>query len=475
MKLNIRQRIIAGFLILFICLGLQTLFSYSQLLLVEDKTYSVEFIDDVEALILNFRRQEKNYLLYGEKSSYELALGEIENTLSLLERHSELNFDKTMIDKISQLKQTILQYRNRITSMYAVSTEQGRNLDAEIIKLREIGQELVVLAQHIATLERENIRQINRQLRKQLLFSILMITFLFLCTLYFISKRIISPLKVIEQTTTQIAQGNFIKVDAGKVHDEISQVLKAFNRMVSELSYRQNQLVQAQKMSSIGTLSAGIAHQVNNPLNNISTSAQILRGELQDSLEPFPKKLLDNIETETARARDIVRGLLEFARHADLALRTVSLKGVVTNAVKLVSSQIPSGVQLNVAVPEEVFVHIDPQRMGEVLINLIINAIQAMENIHGEISIYVLDKPNAGTVTLVVADSGKGICEDDLAKVFDPFFTRKEVGEGTGLGLSVAYGIIEEFDGQIRVESRLGEGSQFYIDLPLIHGDASVA
>jgi len=229
-------------------------------------------------------------------------------------------------------------------------------------------------------------------------------------------------------------------------------------------------------MSSIGTLSAGIAHQVNNPLNNISTSAQILQGELSSSIDPFGKKLLDNIETETARARDIVRGLLEFARCADLSVRTVSLKNVVGNAVRLVSSQVPSGVTLEVDVPEDIYVHIDPQRMGEVLINLIINAIQAMKvNTSGFITITVLEEHAEESVTLVVTDSGRGISEADLPKVFDPFFTRKEVGEGTGLGLSVAYGIIEEFDGEIRVESTLGVGSRFYIDLPLVNSDESVA
>ncbi|OBQ52135.1 sensor histidine kinase [Halodesulfovibrio spirochaetisodalis] len=476
LRLNVRQRIIAGFLILSICLGGQTFFSYKQLLLVEDKTYSVEFIDDVESSILNFRRQEKNYLLYDEESSYVLALQEIENTLQLLNRHSEFNFDEIMTGKIVALHKTIIEYRDRIIAMHAAASTQGQRLNGEMGQLREIGQELVLQAQHIADFEREHILKINRQLRKQLLFSILTVSFLFLCTLYFISRRIINPLKVIEETTTQIAQGNFSPVDVGSIHDEITQVQKAFNSMVSELGHRQAQLVQAQKMSSIGTLSAGIAHQVNNPLNNISTSAQILQTELNDSLEPFPKKLLDNIETETARARDIVRGLLEFARCTDLSLRTVSLEKVVANAAQLVSSQIPSGVSMNVEIPEDIFVRIDPQRMGEVLINLIINAIQAMKaSTTGQITVSVAKEQAADFVTLIVSDTGKGISKEDLPKVFDPFFTRKEVGEGTGLGLSVAYGIIEEFDGEIRVESTLGVGSRFYIDLPLVRSDESVA
>jgi len=244
-------------------------------------------------------------------------------------------------------------------------------------------------------------------------------------------------------------------------------VQEAFNRMVQELEKRQDQLVQAQKLSSIGTLSAGIAHQVNNPLNNISTSAQILRDVLKDGTDPFGMKMLDNIENETARARDIVRGLLEFARHTELSVRIVPLRDVVNKAVQLVSSQVPPGVTVNVDVQGDIELELDPQRMGEVLLNLILNAIQAIETLPGEISLYMGKEPPERMVTLVVEDTGKGIAENDLPHIFDPFFTRKEVGKGTGLGLSVAYGIIEEFKGRIRAESEVGVGTRFLIDLPL--------
>ncbi len=466
-RLNLRQKIIFGFLMPSLCLGVMTYFSYTNLVLIERKTLSIEFIDDIENTILEFRRQEKNFLLYGEPSSYSLAIQEVDSTLELLERADTFTFDPRLEELILTLRGQISFYRGRMVSMYEVASSGGRNLDTEIDRLRDTGKELVDMAQKISNLERANILKINKHLRSQLLVGIVAVSILFVLIFYIVTTRILKPLKIIELTTMLIARGNFQPLEMRKANDEIRQVQEAFNRMVLELEKRQDQLVQAQKLSSIGTLSAGIAHQVNNPLNNISTSAQILRDVLKDGVDPFGMKMLDNIETETARARDIVRGLLEFARHTELSIRLVPLKGVVDNAVRLVSSQVPPGVTVSVDVPDDIRLELDPQRMGEVLLNLVINAIQAIEKLPGTISLYMDQEPPAGMVTLVVEDSGKGIQADDLPHIFDPFFTRKEVGKGTGLGLSVAYGIIEEFKGRIRAESEPGVGTRFLIDLPL--------
>ncbi|UZP67891.1 ATP-binding protein [Desulfovibrio mangrovi] len=466
-RLNIRQKIILGFLIPSICLGVLTVVSYSNLLLIEKKTYSVEFIDDMENFILEFRRQEKNFLLYGEKSSYDLAIREVDATLEMLQHLDAFSLDAHVEAMIGELRDRIEQYRARMVRMYEVASSGGKNLDTEIDKLRDIGKDLVDLAVEISKLERSNILKINKHLRSQLVFSIMGVSILFLIIFYIVSTRVLKPLKIIELTTMQIARGNFQPLEVRKANDEIRQVQEAFNRMVQELEKRQDQLVQAQKLSSIGTLSAGIAHQVNNPLNNISTSAQILRDVVKDSVDPFGMKMLGNIETETARARDIVRGLLEFARHTELSIKLVPLKGVVDKAVQLVSSQVPPGVTVTVNVPEDIRLELDPQRMGEVLLNLVLNAIQAIETLPGEISLYLGNDAPENMVTLIVEDTGKGINENDLPHIFDPFFTRKEVGKGTGLGLSVAYGIIEEFKGRIRAESQEGVGTRFMIDLPL--------
>ena len=152
-----------------------------------------------------------------------------------------------------------------------------------------------------------------------------------LALVFFVSKSILGPLRQVQEATRRIAQGTFVPLAVKNDGDEIQQVFVALNSMVEELKKRQTQLVQAQKLSSIGTLASGIAHQLNNPLNNISTSAQILEEETAGQNE-FADKMMHNITQETLRARDIVKGLLEFSRHKDFSPSPCNLKEVLSSA-----------------------------------------------------------------------------------------------------------------------------------------------
>jgi signal transduction histidine kinase len=152
---------------------------------------------------------------------------------------------------------------------------------------------------------------------------------------------------------------------------ENQQVLQALNRMTSELEKRQEQLLQARKLSSIGILTSGVAHQLNNPLNNISTSCQILLEEFGHGDPEFMHKMLTNIEQEVHRARDTVKGLLEFSRDKEFALVPHSLKEVVDRAVRLMSSQVPPGIDIVRDVQADMLLNLDAQRLQEVFLNLL--------------------------------------------------------------------------------------------------------
>jgi len=243
--------------------------------------------------------------------------------------------------------------------------------------------------------------------------------------------------------------------------------VEAFNKMISELEKRQDQLVQAQKLSSLGILTSGIAHQLNNPLNNISTSCQVLQEEIPDGNSEFIGKLLHNIDQEVDRARDIVKGLLEFSREREFQENWVNLENLVIRTTRLIASQLPAGVEIFTEIPEELDIIADGQKLQEVLLNLLLNAAQAMPNEAGRITITAAEDKKAKEVEILVKDTGCGIPEDNLPLIFDPFFSTKEVGYGTGLGLAVAHGIIEQHKGTLSVASRVGEGSVFTIRLPL--------
>jgi signal transduction histidine kinase len=283
----------------------------------------------------------------------------------------------------------------------------------------------------------------------------------------FVAQKIIRPLRVIERTTVRIGEGDFRPLPVLETHDETQRVVEAFNRMIAELERRQDQLLQAKKLSSLGTLTSGIAHQLNNPLNNISTSCQILTEELDQAEPEFLRKMLNNIDQEVHRARDTVRGLLEFSRIKEFCLAPTALSDVVDRSINLISSQIPPGTEIKRDIPPGLSLNIDGQRMQQVFLNLIENAIHAMEGIPGEIRILARLSHADGTILISVEDTGKGIPEGHLGRVFDPFFTTKEVGMGTGLGLSVVYGIVRKHGGSISVESREGEGTRFNISLPV--------
>jgi len=226
-------------------------------------------------------------------------------------------------------------------------------------------------------------------------------------------------------------------------------------------------LVREKKLSSIGVLTSGVAHQLNNPLNNISTSCQILMEEGAEADPAFAARLLRNIDGEVARARDIVKGLLEFSRAKDFERKPTVLADVVERSMRLVSSQVPAGVEITRDVPPQLVVPMDAQRMQEVFLNLFINALQAIKEPEGRIAVTAGVDPEHGQAVITVSDSGSGIAPEDQARIFDPFFTTKEVGKGTGLGLSIVFGIVEQHQGEIAVESAPGRGASFILRLPL--------
>ena len=277
--------------------------------------------------------------------------------------------------------------------------------------------------------------------------SIAIFILLTVAALALLYGTIIIPLKSIEKAAQAIAEGTFRKLPLPPKHDEIGSVLHTFNNMVAELEERQEQLFQAQKLSSIGTLASGTAHQINNPLNNIATSCQLALTEIDPKQSPFIVQMLKTIDQETQRAGQIVRGLLEFSRAHTFSMQEVQLKTVVNKVMQLVASEVPAGITVEKSIPEHFILNLDVQKMVEALLNLLINGIQAIETPPGSVTISAVARDNQAIIT--VKDTGDGIKKENLQKVFDPFFTTKKEGSGTGLGLAVVYGIIQKHDGVI--------------------------
>jgi signal transduction histidine kinase len=272
------------------------------------------------------------------------------------------------------------------------------------------------------------------------------------------------PLKTIGNAITEISRGDFNNIPEIKTGDEFESLVTSLNNMLSELNKRSRQLIQAQKLASLGRLTSGVAHELNNPLNNISTSIQILIEEIEEDDLEYKKELLVGAEKEVERGKEIVRSLLEFARERTLTLKQVNFKDLVDSAIKHVKSEIPDNIHLKIEVPNNIQATVG-LRIKSVIINLITNAVHAMKD-GGEITIKAKNEFDKDGFSFQVIDTGEGIPQNITTKIFDPFFTTKEVGKGSGLGLSITYGIMEQHSGNISVSSEVGKGTTFTCFLP---------
>jgi PAS domain S-box-containing protein len=231
---------------------------------------------------------------------------------------------------------------------------------------------------------------------------------------------------------------------------------------VTERTEMESQLRQAEKLTSVGLLAAGVAHEVNTPLAGISGYVQMLQRKLP---ETDPRRaILEKIEKQTFRASQIVNSLLNFSRQETGKFRPVDLNSVVDETLSLAEIQLSKRqIEVRTELDDDVPVVGDPIKLQQVLMNLLLNARDAMPN-GGSVRISTVRQN--GNAVLQVQDTGVGIDSEAIDKVYDPFFTTKGIGKGTGLGLSVSYGIIQEHRGSISVDSTPGSGTVFRISLP---------
>ena len=317
----------------------------------------------------------------------------------------------------------------------------------------------------------------------------------FICILgitYYEIGKIMEPVSKMVAATHDIAAGRFDQeVQSSPQHGEIALLADSFNTMLKslrqmradleewgrtleekvkqrseELGAMQARVAQSERLASLGMLSAGVAHEINNPLGAILALTALT---LEDFKEDDPnRENLEEVVKQTQRCRDIVKGLLEFSRHTRVNTELADLNEILQDTLALVSKQAQF---LNITVvtnydPQLPEVMADKSELQQVVMNILINAVQAMQE-RGAITITTRHNTRDNSVEVLIADTGCGMRPDQIDQIFDPFFTTKESGQGTGLGLSIAYGIITSHHGTISVESEVGKGSTFKIRLPV--------
>jgi signal transduction histidine kinase len=317
----------------------------------------------------------------------------------------------------------------------------------------------------------EALRAPRELTRKSGLFALGVVSVALLVSIYF-SRRLTAPLRSLEGRMHRISQGEFgieVPVTSG---NEIGSLATAFNKMSRELSARESQLneknaqlIQSEKLSALGELSAGLAHEVKNPMVGIVGFAQL--GQESTTLDEA-RECFGLIETNAERANGILQNLLEFARPQKVEMAPLELNSVVQGALRLVSHQLQiGGVKIETRLGEGLPAILgNGNQLRQVLINLMMNAGQAMESSPKKMLTVTSEAHAEGGVVISVQDTGAGMTDEVRGKLFRPFFTTKPLGKGTGLGLSVSNSIIAHHRGEIRVDSAVGQGTTFVIRLP---------
>jgi two-component system NtrC family sensor kinase len=364
-----------------------------------------------------------------------------------------------------------------VNDWYITAYEPIRNIAGNIIGILYVG-----------TLEKPYLDTANRVMLTFTVLAFLCVIFL-LVILYFSTTRIIKPLQGMVVATQEIAKGDLNHKVEVRSTDEIGNLAVSFNKMTEklkaaneellewgktlekkveertkELIEMQSHLIQSEKLASLGKLSAGVAHEINNPLGGILIYSHLLLEEAKKNTPEYEN--LRKIVKETTRCKDIVKGLLEFARPKEPEMAPTDINDVVEKALSLFERQaLFQNIKINKHYADLPRIVADGAQLQQVFTNIIVNAAEAMEG-NGVLTIKTwLDTMN-DCLKIEFTDTGHGIKKEDKERLFEPFFTTKEVGKGTGLGLAISYSIVQKHQGLIEVKSEPGQGSTFTVVLP---------
>ncbi len=455
---SLKGKVLAGYLIGFLLMSGVVLINLNNFTDMQSIVLKGEVASELIDTIFEVRRYEKNYFLYSKEED----LRELRHYLSELDRLVKKNqqdiesFAKH--EFIITLQKEIGEYEELLGQLEDNKTSYLED------RIRNKGRDITKRAEKMAELKKEKIKKAITSSKNILIASIISLVISGFIASAVFYRMFARPLMLFEQHVKRIAEGEYSFLPALSQDRELISLSKAFNRMLVELELRQSHLtlIQTEKLASLGTLLFGVAHELNNPLNNISTSCQILKEEIETGDPEFKKELLLQIEQEADRARDIVRSILDYSKSGKK--ETINLNSAVREAIRFIKAEIPSKVELIIDIPEDIAIFADPQQIKQVFLNLIKNSIEAIDE-EGQIKISA--KSYKTYVEISVSDTGRGIPSQVLSRIFDPFFTTKDGGKGYGLGLFVTHNIIKEHGGTIDVRSSYGQGTTFLIKLPV--------
>ncbi|MGD0281164.1 MAG: ATP-binding protein [Dissulfurispiraceae bacterium] len=525
--MSLKKKIALSFFISSFIIALLATVEYINFIDIRKEIRNLEIADTMRSQSLQLRRHEKNFFLYPEKAADEasevyrylkemeaLVLGRIasDRTGSLFQLRVLMNEYRERFNKIEssinvlsdQIRDTgnrSAQYRTVLPLIQVTFREHPlqaaeflqkvslrspdhqlldrlKALDAEIQTLRKNGEDILGYAKELDKDARNKVERVISisQIAILVVFPLFFISGI--GTLFFISRNVVKRLTLLAGSVERTGKGQFCAVafppDSRWGDDEVGILIKEFNTMEAQLTQRDEELrikneelLQSKKLAAIGTLASGVAHELNNPLNNIYISAQVLEKEAERSCSPTIIETLHDIIGQTIRVKRIVGDLLEFARGRELRSRDVDLSEIIMGAYKMVSSAADTGdidFTLDAAHEGSTVIQADAEQIERVFINLFTNALDALKGMSPQI-LRIKIAVEGGKALITVSDTGRGMPAAVVDKIFEPIYSTKD--KGTGLGLAIVFNIIKRHAGEIRVESADLKGTTFFITLPL--------
>jgi len=436
---------------------------YYNLVTIRRRLALVEGMDDLGTAVGEMRRAEKNFLLYHDSVSARELIDQIRLTRQAVKDKAADLISLAGADSLASLEDRLENYAG-----IAGALIEGRGTASDTELLRERGQVLDRASRSFVRAERVRIERMIVASHRTLLLSLVLLLICGAAGILVVTRFIVAPLRQIESATKEVSEGRFLPIEGIRSHDEIGRLATAFNHMVRRIEKHQNELVQAGKMASLGTLTSGVAHELSNPLNNISMMAQTFVDFRASLTEGEQVELMEEVDRQCERSKEIVRNLLDFSRLHGSERVASDVGKVVEQSLRLVKNQLDmANIETRVETAESLpRVHMNPHQIQQVLVNIYTNAVKAMPR-GGTLSVTTERGENGQELFISVSDTGVGIPPEVQSRIFDPFFTTGDVGGGTGLGLSVSYGIVTRHGGTISVASEPGMGSTFTITLPV--------
>ncbi len=482
---SLRGKITSAYITLVVSTAALGIIAFSDLLFLERQVTEGEVVSDLKNAILEMRREEKNLFLYADTDTFSKVDKHAALSLRILQEH------RTALDAIMResdpltMAKALNTYRTKLDQWKIALVNDRKPMQDEI---RTLGHRIYFSVESLSNQERRMLETAVRESQWFLLISLFIIGF----SIYVVGRQLkrvaVTPLKQLESRLMQIAKGRFNHLEPPSSDREFITFTNAFNRMLKELEIRQKRMLQSEKLASLGILAAGVAHELNNPLSNISSSCQLLIEELTEADPAQLDTWLKQIDSETERGRIIVRALLDFGSQRIFQKSRLNLLDLINETRIIIGKTLRQcSAQLTINVPDDLTLEVDKQRIQQLFINLIQNALHAGgQGVHIQISARLCDQDGsmipdgaeaAGNLKCItdydghfieiqVADDGPGIPEDSLSKVFDPFFTTSEPGHGVGLGLFIVQEIVREHGGCLAIASLPGRGTQVIVLLP---------